>query len=75
MRVGVSGAERRRRGRPEVPDAVGDTASRGPGDQENETSGGCTSVFTVTVRGMRRAGGGTGFSVVRSMEDPSAEYE
>jgi hypothetical protein len=33
------------------------------------------SVFTVITRGLMRAGGGTGLSVVRSRLEPSAEYE
>ena len=32
-------------------------------------------IWEVITRGLSRAGGGTGFSVVRSRLDPSAEYE
>ena len=39
------------------------------------TWGGDTSVLTVMKRGMIRAGGGTGFNVVRNRLEPSAEYE
>ena len=39
------------------------------------TSGGCFRAFTVTILGISRGGGGTGFNVVLSRLDPSAEYE
>ena len=39
------------------------------------TVGGVFVASTVMNRGMSRAGGGTGFSVVRSRLEPSAEYE